>query len=268
MYTLVQCSSFGGMQNMLHKTCLCLGRPSSGLWCLAWQNVACDNTYSVRAGLSTYTEYIWEVKHHSSCLNHTKCYAKHWHNTDWFEKESKCHLVSAMGHCLLFGSCSSSASSNQKNDPGPESPWCANQWRASRVSLCATLLAFKTEREMTHQTLVTVSCPPSCPSTAPENCSDGPMIYLTHADVFCIKAAEMLQCTSLVEKSSSSRDLEVLSSLKHFLHHRFCLAEDGEVANSKQAGYVLVKVGHEKMNSLFPDSCDTQNLKSSKSSSH
>lgn len=55
----------------------------------------------------------------------------------------------------------------------------------------------------------------------------------------------MLQCTSLVEKSSSSRDLDVLSSLKHFLHHQFCLDKDGEVANSKRAGYVLVKVGHE-----------------------
>lgn len=54
----------------------------------------------------------------------------------------------------------------------------------------------------------------------------------------CFSALHTGVCSVLQLESG---DLDVLSSQKHFLHHQFCFAQDGQVAESKQAG----DVGHE-----------------------
>lgn len=52
----------------------------------------------------------------------------------------------------------------------------------------------------------------------------------------------MLQCTLLWKRLLQQRFGCVILS-EHFLDDRFCFAEHGRVANSKQAGSVFVNVG-------------------------
>lgn len=79
-------------------------------------------------------------------------------------------------------------------------------------------------------------------NTSPENFSDGPMIYLMHADVFCIKTWKMLQCTLLVERLLRLGVVVVESRFgciilsEYFLHLQFCFTEDGRAVDSKQGG--------------------------------
>lgn len=128
---------------------------------LACQKVAC--TYSVSSLKQIweldYPPTLWNKTHHSSCtdsLSHIKFSSPNIDTTlIWRWKQMSQSIINES-----LSSCSSSANSNQNYDPGLESPWCDNEWRAGRVSLCPAAWAFETERGMTHQTLVTASWPP------------------------------------------------------------------------------------------------------------
>lgn len=70
------------------------------------------------------------------------------------------------------------------------------------------------------------------------------MIYLTHADIFCIQTASLLQCTRVWTGFLQQRFGCIILS-EHFLDDRLCCAKHGRVVDSKQAGSVFVNVGQE-----------------------
>lgn len=86
--------------------------------------------------------------------------------------------------------------------------------------------------------------------TAPENSSDGPMIYLTHADVFCIKQPKCFSALYWWKMLLQQRFGCVIPS-EHFLHHQVCFADNNGVADSKQERNILVNVGQ---GNYFPPS--------------
>lgn len=154
---------------------------------LAWQNVAC--AYSVSS-----LKQIWELDYPPmlsiySMWNkniilaawfsepHKILLSKHRYDTD-LKMKTNVIRVSSMSHCLCVQAQQTPIrimildwSLLGASEPlsGRLGLW--NRTRDDSSDTCHSFLA------------------PSCLSAAPENCSDGPMIYLTHADVFCIKAA-------------------------------------------------------------------------------
>lgn len=167
-----------------------------------------------------------------------------------------------------FGFRSTSANSNHNHYPGVEPRRCGNEWHASRASLRPgwpgfTYSAFESEREMTHQTLVTASwLAPSRLLWTPlqKNSSDGPMIYLTRADAFCIKRALMLQRTWWQKKRLLQQGSGCVILSEHFLN---C----GRLSCRFEAGRTCFgKMLEKKTNFLCPDGRDVRHLKPMKRS--
>lgn len=112
--------------------------------------------------------------------------------------------------------------------PGEEIPWCDNEWQTGQRAE-----PLSGARPNAFETTTPDDSSDTCHSALAlslsrllrillKNSSDGPMTYLTHADVFCIKRALNASVHLHWWKSLLQQRLGCVIPSKHFLHHQFC----------------------------------------------